>query len=550
MAAGFFGQRFEDSGIFNLEHGPDEPALLGIKPNPALYAFIRIEVKPDGGLTAIVDELPLAHPLVTNEVTLWGVPADSNPANVARDWPRVPFMTAPTECGDARHHDDPRLLVRGQGGHGDRQTRRPGRQLRPRAVRADDDGDAHRREAAARLPGSTFASTCRRTTSRTASRRRTSRVRIVLPEGMKVSPSSANGLASCAPAPVRLQNRQRGDVSRRLEDRQRRDQVAAARGAAHRGSVFLAKQNDNPFGSLLALYIVAEGSGVQIKLAGRVDPDPVTGRLTTTFDDNPQLPFEQFDLSFKSGPRAPLTQPADLRRATSRKRRSPRGTAERSRATTPMTVDQDCQPLGFAPSFQAGTANPVGGASSTFSLTFGRGDHDQELRDVTVDLPPGLTGKIARRRPLRGRGRPPPAPAARARGSARSRRPPDRARRRSSCRAARTSPVRTRVRRWGWRSSCRRSPGRSTSARSSCGRRSSSIAATPRCAIVSDPLPRILQGIPLQIRSVSVAVDKPGFMLNPTSCSRSGSTVASAPAGRRRGRRQPLPGRQAAHGSR
>ena len=75
------------------------------------------------------------------------------------------------------------------------------------------------------------------------------------------------------------------------------------------GSVFVAKQNDNPFNSLLAIYIVAKGPGFIVKLPGHVDPDPVTGRLTTTFDDNPQLPFTSFRLRFKAGPRAPLANP-------------------------------------------------------------------------------------------------------------------------------------------------------------------------------------------------------------------------------------------------
>ena len=37
-------------------------------------------------------------------------------------------------------------------------------------------------------------------------------------------------------------------------------------------------------------------------------------------------------------------------------------------------------------------------------------------------------------------------------------------------------------------------------------------------SIVSDPLPTILQGIPLDVRDVRVDVDRPGFFLNPTSC--------------------------------
>ena len=47
-----------------------------------------------------------------------------------------------------------------------------------------------------------------------------------------------------------------------------------------------------------------------VKLAGKVTPDPVTGQLTTTFTDNPQLPFEELRFSFFEGARAPLRTPA------------------------------------------------------------------------------------------------------------------------------------------------------------------------------------------------------------------------------------------------
>jgi hypothetical protein len=42
--------------------------------------------------------------------------------------------------------------------------------------------------------------------------------------------------------------------------------------------------------------------------------------------------------------------------------------------------------------------------------------------------------------------------------------------------------------------------------------------ATARVTVKSDPLPRILQGIPLDIRSATVSIDRPQFILNPTSC--------------------------------
>ena len=52
---------------------------------------------------------------------------------------------------------------------------------------------------------------------------------------------------------------------------------------------------------------------------------------------------------------------------------------------------------------------------------------------------------------------------------------------------------------------------------------------TTALKIVSDPLPTILQGIPLQLRSVQIAIDRPGFTFNPTSCAPSaiGATIGS-----------------------
>jgi hypothetical protein len=43
---------------------------------------------------------------------------------------------------------------------------------------------------------------------------------------------------------------------------------------------------------------------------------------------------------------------------------------------------------------------------------------------------------------------------------------------------------------------------------------------TAALTVVSDPLPTILQGIPLQIKHVNVTVDRAGFTFNPTSCSK------------------------------
>jgi hypothetical protein len=41
---------------------------------------------------------------------------------------------------------------------------------------------------------------------------------------------------------------------------------------------------------------------------------------------------------------------------------------------------------------------------------------------------------------------------------------------------------------------------------------------TAQVTAVSDPLPRILEGVPLRLRSIQVSLDRPGFTLNPTNC--------------------------------
>ena len=78
------------------------------------------------------------------------------------------------------------------------------------------------------------------------------------------------------------------------------------------GDVYLAKQFDNPFHSLLGLYIAVRSDelGVSAKLAGEVVADPKTGQLTTVFDQNPQLPVRFVRLHIFDGPRAALRTPA------------------------------------------------------------------------------------------------------------------------------------------------------------------------------------------------------------------------------------------------
>ena len=136
---------------------------------------------------------------------------------------------------------------------------------------------------------------------------------VTLPEGFTINPSSGVGLGGCTPADYEREtleslpgagcpnNSKLGTVE--IETPLLTQKI--------HGSLFIAQPHDNPFDSLVALYIVAKNpeTGILIKLAGKVTPNPVTGQLVTSFENNPQLPFDHFNFHFREGQQAPLITP-------------------------------------------------------------------------------------------------------------------------------------------------------------------------------------------------------------------------------------------------
>jgi hypothetical protein len=228
---------------------------------------------------------------------------------------------------------------------------------------------------------------------------------VTLPPGMVVSPSAANGLRACSPAQIALEN---NDPPTCPES----SKIATVRvktpllAEELEGSVYLAQQGNagpaqgsNPFNSLLAGYIVVEGSGVVLKLPGEIEANQQTGQLTATFAESPQLPFSDFKLHFRGGPGAPLSNPPACGTYTPQATLSAwSGQAVQSNRPFGITEGENgapCPGSVFAPSFTAGTTNNQAGAYSPFTLTLSRSDQDQTLGGITVQMPPGLLGKIA-----------------------------------------------------------------------------------------------------------------------------------------------------------
>jgi hypothetical protein len=166
------------------------------------------------------------------------------------------------------------------------------------------------------------------------------------------------------------------------------------------GDVYLASQNTNPFGSLVAMYIVVEDpfSGSLVKLAGEVHLTEA-GQIVTTFKNTPDLPFENLEIHFFGGERAPLTTPSRCGTYTTTAVFTPWDgngsvTSESSFKIEHGPNGGPCpgSNLPFEPSLTAGTTSNQAGGYSSFTMTMSREDGQQSLQAINLKMPPGLSG--------------------------------------------------------------------------------------------------------------------------------------------------------------
>jgi hypothetical protein len=361
---------------------------------------------------------------------------------------------------------------------------------------------------------------------------------VTLPEGMAVNAASPSGQTGCTPAQINLDGSAPATCPESSKiGTVRIDSPLVAEPLL--GGAYLAQQTQNKFGSLLAIYFAVDDpvSGTVLKLAGEVKPDPQSGQLMITFPDNPQLPFSRLQVNMFGGPRASLKTPPSCGTHTVNARFAPwSGTApvaaSDSFAITAGPNGGACPSGVFDPALGAGTAEPVAGQHSPFVLRATRADGTQLLRSFDVSLPSGLLARLA--------GTPycPDAvlaalPPGAGTGAGQLTSP--------SC------PAASRVGRVVVATGVGPSPfqvetGSAYLAGPYKGASLSLAFVTPAVAgpfdlgnvvvrtalhvdpvttqarAVSDPLPTILHGIPLDMQEVRVSLDKPGFTLNPTSC--------------------------------
>ena len=232
---------------------------------------------------------------------------------------------------------------------------------------------------------------------------------VTLPAGMSINPSGANGLNACTPqeigltTPLGISPQHFTAEEPHCPDASRIGGVEVDTPlleAPMPGSVYIATPYENPFQSLLAIYIVAEDHerGIVAKLAGKVEADPVTGQLSTTVTDAPQLPFEHFLLHFKQGPHAALRTPPCgeyTTDATLVPYSAPTTAFDRQDSWSISQGPAGSCDVPNAPSIDAGSVTPIAAAATPSVVSLSRADGTQEFSSVNLTLPPGLTGKLA-----------------------------------------------------------------------------------------------------------------------------------------------------------
>ncbi|HTA14569.1 MAG TPA: hypothetical protein VK781_06895 [Solirubrobacteraceae bacterium] len=422
--------------LFNLEPSAGEPARFGFRPE-GVPVFLDTSVRTGGdyGVTVSVDNITQEIGFLGSEVTFWGVPGDPRhdsargenclqaargastaaPCRPLEQRSPPPFLALPTSCTGPLQTVVEADSWQQEGVFGSFPTNEPlpaldGCNRLPfgPSISVAPDG-----QAGSTPTGLTVGVHVPQDASLNAAGLSEADVRdttVALPAGVALNPAAADGLQTCTDMPE--PGRPEGQLALNSD-------AAASCPEASKvatleintpllpnplvGAAYLAAQDANPFGSLVALYFVAEDpvSGTLVKLAGEVKPDPLTGQLVSTFKNTPQLPFEDLKLHFFGGDRAPLSTPAACGSYTTVGSIAPWSGNPATESSSTFNIvsgpnGSPCaSPLPFSPSLTAGTTSIQAGGFSPFTMTMSREDGQQSLQSIQLKMPPGLSGLLS-----------------------------------------------------------------------------------------------------------------------------------------------------------
>lgn len=560
--------------IYNMVTPPGVPAEFGFNISN-VAVLLEAHLRPaDFGFDIVTRNANSALPLTDIETEFWGVPADAshdtgrglcldgaegntkyhNPDGVCPTTaPRKAFLRLPTSCSGQPL--DWNMEIDSYQDPGDFHTAHttsppqvgcnqleftPSLQARPTTNVADAPAGL---EFAIHLPQNEDPDGLAEAQLRDLT--------TVLPEGLTVNAASADGLGSCSPqqigltTPVGQVPAQFDGAHAQCPDSSKLGSVsvyAPAVGRTLPGLVYLATPHENPFGSLVAIYLAIDDpqTGIIVKVPVEVQPDPKTGRLTTVVNEAAPLPFEDLKVELDQGPHAALQTPISCGHFTTTADMTPWSAPEGEDAHPSDSFDIVKGAGGGAcvgseatapatPNFEAGTLEPKAGAYSPLVFKLSRKPGGQQLTGIDATLPKGLLARISYSNYC------PQAAISAAAGKSGH----DEQANPSCPSSSEVGTIEVGV---GAGPAPMHIKGKVYIAGPYKGAPLSLAVVTPavagpfdlgtvvtRVAIhidpettqvtaVSDPIPHILQGLPVDIRQLTLFINRPNYTINPTSC--------------------------------
>jgi hypothetical protein len=539
--------------VYNMEppEGGDVVARLGFFA-AAYPTLINVRIDPtDYSLIAAIEGAPSAAGLIEATTTLWGVPAapshnllrltpqeakeHKTPENgQAATLPEAPFLTNPTDCSLQRE-----MTVTA------RSYQFPERPSTLSAPFPEISGCgkldfaptfhvlASNPEASAPTGLEADLSVPQDETPQGRATSNLKTARITLPEGLTINPSAASAIDACGPEQVGFGGSEVAHCPDAAKIGSAEIDVPALAHPLH-GWVY--QRSPEP-GHLFRFWLVADELGVHLKLPAEIEANPVTGQLTTVFDGIdtlgglPQVPVADLKLHIFGGPRAPLSTPSSCGTFETHFSFRPWSGRPPVDGSTPMQITGGCNKGGFSPKLTAGSTRSAAGAFAPFTFTLTRDDGEANPETIALHLPQGLLAKLGGVALCSG------AEAAT-----------------GACPASSRVGSLTAAAGVGGAPLWIPQPGKAGTAAYLAGPyegapfsivsvvpaqagpfdlgvvvNRAGIHIDPETALVTiktDPLPQILEGVPVSYRTIHVVIDRKNFTLNPTGCARKKITAA------------------------
>jgi hypothetical protein len=337
VSTGLGGGQTKTFGLYNRDPDAGMAAKLGASPfgHPLDFEVMIEADRPGANMALVASEVPEALELQGVKITLWGVPWDASHNTERGDClneaepdfalgkcsageplttqPRA-FLTMPSVCGSALAFEATASSWQGGSESATAESAAPIGGCANLAFNLEQEGLLSVKKASS---GSGYVyrfsnDDQSQVDPRGQIQALAKKVTVALPSGVTLNPSVGAGLGTCSPAQLAAESAS----SPPGQGCPNASKIGVFQVTlpyfknALRGAIYLATPYDNPFDSLLAVYLVAKSAdrGLLFRIPGKLDPDG-EGTLPATFDDLPQLPYTDLEVNFRSGQRAPLISP-------------------------------------------------------------------------------------------------------------------------------------------------------------------------------------------------------------------------------------------------